>query len=104
MKLITKNSRFAKTLAIVLSIVMLITTLNLSTIINVFALPNNTPFTITVTDVSGSAIEGATVTIAPVDESIIIDNLAPVDTDSDGKAVFDSIYEYFAANSEVTEL
>lgn len=104
MKLITKNSRFAKTLAIALSIVMLITTLNLSTIINVFALPNNTPFTITVTDVSGSAIEGATVTIAPVDESITIDNLTPVDTDSDGKAVFDSIYEYFAANSEVTEL
>lgn len=103
MKLITKNSRFAKTLAIALSIVMLITTLNLSTIINVFALPNNTPFTITVTDVSGSAIEGATVTIAPVDESITVDNLTPVDTDSDGKAVFDSIYEYFAANSEVTE-
>lgn len=103
MKLITQKSRFAKTLAFVLSITMLLTTFNISTLIDVFALQDSAPFTVTVKDGSGAPIEGATVTITPVDESIVIDNLVPIDTDSEGNAVFAAIYTYFEANSGVTE-
>ena len=98
MKLITKNPQLARALAIILSVVMLITTLNLSTILSVFALPENTSFTVIVKDVSGVPVEGATVTVTPVDGEINIENLQPVATNADGKASFEAITEFFSSN------
>ena len=103
MKFIKNNSRFAKIMSLSLSVVLLLTTLNIGLVPSVFATTDYTPFTVTVTDEDGEAVAGATVAIAPVDEATVIPDLSPVLTDEEGKAVFEAVYNFFSENSEVTE-
>ncbi len=103
MKFKKNNSRFVKTLSLALSVILLLATLNVGLVTSVFATTDYNPFTVSVTDVGGEPVEGATVTIVPVDESIEISELSPAVTDEEGKAVFEAIYNFFSANSEITE-
>ncbi|MBQ3497954.1 MAG: carboxypeptidase regulatory-like domain-containing protein [Clostridia bacterium] len=103
MKFIKNNSRFAKIMSLALSVVLLLTTLNIGLVPSVFATTDYTPFTVNVTDEDGEAVAGATVAIAPVDEATVIPELSPVITDEEGKAVFEAVYNFFSENSEVTE-
>lgn len=103
MRLMKNKSRFVKIISLALSVILLLTTLNVGLVTSVFATTDYSPFTVSVTTVDGVAIEGASVTIVPVDDSIEIPELSPVLTDSEGKAAFESVYNYFAENTEITE-
>lgn len=103
MRLMKNKSRFVKIISLALSVILLLTTLNVGLVTSVFATTDYSPFTVSVTTVDGVAVEGASVTIVPVDDSIEIPELSPVLTDSEGKAAFESVYNYFAENTEITE-
>ncbi len=101
MKFMKHNSKGAKILAVVLCTVMAFTALNVGSIANVFAIPY-TGFIVEVTDEAGTPIEGAKVKLVPTDENIVIESLDVV-TESNGKAYFNSVKDYFEANAEITE-
>lgn len=103
MRFMKNNSRFAKIMSFALSAILLLTTLNIGLVTSVFATTDYNPFTVSVITVDGEFIEGASVTIVPLDESIEIAELSPVLTNDEGDAVFETIYDYFSENSEITE-
>lgn len=93
MKFMSKNSRFAKVLAVVFSLLMLITATDLPVLVGVVASAEG-EFTVTVKDkATAAAIDGATVTITPDESTGLSEHTAETE---DGVAVFADITKYFA--------
>ncbi|MBR3816651.1 MAG: hypothetical protein IKJ27_07990 [Clostridia bacterium] len=93
MKFISKNSRFAKILAVIFSLLMLITATDLPVLVGVVASAEG-EFTVTVTDkATAAAIDGATVTITPDEATGLSEQTG---TTASGVVTFADITEYFS--------
>lgn len=102
MKFMSKNSRFAKILAIAFSLLMLITATDLPIFVGVVASAAD-KFTVIVKEKADSsvAVEGATVTVTPAESTGLAEQTGT--TDEDGKVEFDVFTEYFNNSGEAFE-